>query len=78
MKKILKIIFKIVGKIKRKLAIRRLRKHYENLLIVETIMEEWISTSIINRQQQGRRKELKEKQDRIKEITLFVDYLKHL
>ena len=71
------MIKNLIKKIKKKLAARRLIKQYSYNLVVEEIMEDWITNRILSGQT-GRRKELQEKQQRIAEIQLFIDYLKHL
>ena len=73
----LKFFTKQKNKIQKKLAIGRLLKQYENILLVEEIMEDWITIRVLGGQK-GRRKELIEKQKRIKEISLFINYLKNL
>ncbi len=70
-------MLKQIKNIKKKLAIRRMLKQYDNMLVVELIMEDWITKRILDGQR-NRRKELVEKQDRIKEMNLFIEYLKKL
>lgn len=54
---------------------RKLRKSYLKRLEVELLMEEWISKRILDGQT-NRREELVSKQAEIKELELFIDFLK--
>jgi len=73
----MKFFKKLKDKISRKLTIRKLIRQYEEMLIIEILMEEWVTTRILDGQQ-GRRQELVEKQKRIKEMELFINWLKKL
>jgi len=56
---------------------RSLLKTYRFEIEIDKILEKWITKRILEGQQ-GRRKELIEKQNRIKETKLFIDFLKKL
>jgi hypothetical protein len=58
-------------------AINDLLKKYKYVLEVDHIMESWITKRILEGQQ-GRRNELLEKQQAIKEQELFIEYLEKL
>jgi len=55
---------------------RKLISHYRYQLEVEEMMRDWISQSIVERKQEGRRDELVGKESRIQEIKLLLNYLK--
>lgn len=61
----------------RKKAIGKLRKEYYYVREVEELMSDWITKRILDGQE-GRRKELVEKQSKIQELDLFINYLKEL
>ena len=60
----------------RKYAIWGFRRKCALDMGVKTILKEWITACIIERKQEGRRKELLEAQNEIKEIELFAKWLK--
>ena len=53
---------------------RRMIKDYQKMYQVELLLEQWIIKRILEGNT-DRRKELAEKQARIKEITSFINYL---
>tara|TARA_Y100000310_G_C20430537_1_gene691246 strand:- start:146 stop:367 length:222 start_codon:yes stop_codon:yes gene_type:complete len=62
---------------RRKGTIKRLYRRYRDMLEIERIMETWITKRILEGQQ-GRRNELLEKQQAIKEQELFLEYLESI
>ena len=50
---------------------------YKKILVHDTAMEMWISQNIIHRNQE-RREELKERQSKITETKLFLEFVKKL
>lgn len=61
---------------KREKALKALIKKYEMDLAVDLVLQDWITACIIERKQEGRRKELVEIQQKIKEMEVFIMYLK--
>lgn len=70
------MIQKIIQYFAHKKALRGLRKKYVLDLAVKHILKDWITASIIERKQEGRRKELVETQAEVKEMELFYKWLK--
>ena len=68
---------KIFKKLRRKNVIREFRQGYEKRLEIELLMEDWITKRIMEGKTE-RRDELIRKQAEIKELKLFVEYLKGL
>ena len=62
----------------RKYAIFGFRKKCALDLATQQVLKEWITACIIERKQEGRRKELLEAQAGIKEVELFAKWLKAL
>ncbi len=69
---------KIRNFIDRLRAIWGLKKTYRKEIEIEKITKDWITVCIIERKQEGRRKELLESQARLKERELFLTYLNTL
>ena len=67
----------LIRKYNRRKAIRKLTRRYLYMQEVEIIMEDWITQRILGGQE-GRRKELITQQNKVKEMKLFIDYLKQL
>lgn len=57
-------------------ALLGLRKKYNLELQADNILKEWISDCIIERKQEGRRKEFEELRKKIEEEELFLKWLK--
>lgn len=62
----------------RRKAIRALKRRYRLDSMCDEIMKDWVTACIIERRQEGRRKELIEAQTKIKEEELFLKWLKTL
>ena len=62
-------------RLKRKI-MKKMLKQYEQNYELELILEKWIVKRILDGQV-GRRAELAEKQQRLKEIKLFIEYFKN-
>jgi hypothetical protein len=76
-KKIKEFLHQIkVNRLKKK-TLKLLIYKYEGDLEVELLLEKWIMKRILDGQL-PRRKELAEKQARIKEMRLFIDYFSNL
>lgn len=59
----------------RKWALRGLRAKYRKEIAVDLVLKEWITACIIERKMEGRRKELIDSQNKIKEEELFYKWL---
>lgn len=70
------MIQKLIQYFARKRALRGLRRKYTLEIAVNQIMKDWIKVSIIERKQEGRRKELVDKTKEVKEIELFYKWLR--
>lgn len=70
------MIENIIRWIFRKRALYGLRRKYALDISVKTILKEWITACIIERKQDGRRKELVDAQGELKEMELFAKWLK--
>lgn len=70
------MIENIINWIFRKRALWGLRRKYALDIAVKVVLKEWITACIIERKQEGRRKELVEAQAEIKEMELFAKWLK--
>lgn len=57
-------------------ALLGLRKKYALEIAVDNVLREWISDCIIERKQEGRRKEFEELRKKIEEEELFYKWLK--
>jgi len=68
---------KIKNKYLRWKAKRGLVRKYEYLQAVNELLEEWITKRILEGQQ-GRRKELQDKQNEIRETAEFIKFLKKI
>jgi len=67
----------LIRKYNRRKAIRKLLRRYLYMREIETLMESWITQRILEGEI-GRRKELIEQQKKIKEMELFIDYLRSI
>lgn len=70
------MIDKIIAWYDRKWSLRGLRKKFRREIVVDTVMKDWITDCIIERKQEGRRKEFVDKQAEIKEKELFLKWLR--
>ena len=61
----------------KKAILKKMIRNYEQNYQVEILLEEWIVKKILNGKVE-RRKELAEKQARIKEMSEFIEHLKKL
>jgi len=59
----------------KKRALKELRGHNRHMLEMETLLESWISKRILDGQT-GRREELIKKQQGLREIEAFLEWLK--
>ncbi len=76
-KKLLNVIKQYKEKRLKKRTLKKLIGDYRKQYEVELITEKWIVKRILDGQI-GRRKELAEKQQRLKEIKLFIEYFTKL
>jgi len=67
------LIWKIRRYFTRRTVLKKLIKYYEEQYETELLMEEWIIKRILDGQKE-RRKELQEKQAKIKEIEQYLDF----
>jgi len=67
------LIWKIRRHFTRRTVLKKLIKYYEEQYETELLMEEWIIKRILDGQKE-RRKELQEKQAKIKEIEQYLDF----
>ena len=70
------MIENIIKWIFRKRALYGLRRKYALDKAVKVIMKDWITACIIERKQEGRRKELVDAQSELKEIDTFIKWIK--
>ena len=76
------MIFKnLIQKIRQKFFVWRIKKglikNYDRMLEVDKILEAWITKRILEGQQ-NRRNELLEKQQKIGEMTKFLEFLRKI
>ncbi len=69
------MIQKLISWFGRKKALRGLRRKYVLDIAVKQVLKDWITASIIERKQEGRRKELVDASSELKEIELFYKWL---
>jgi hypothetical protein len=70
------MIDKIINWVDVKWALRGLVKKFRREIVIDSIMKDWISACIIERKQEGRRKEFLDKQKEIEEKELFYKWIK--
>lgn len=59
----------------RKWALHGLKRRYLKEMAIDTVLKEWVTDCIIERKQEGRRKELVELQNKLKESEIFYKWL---
>lgn len=56
--------------------LRKLKSKYEKDIALNLVLKDWVKHCIIDRKQENRRDELIETESKLKEMNMFLDWIK--